>query len=171
MVTMRDTLKPSIKIYKLLIWFTLYACTLHFVDNVYFFRDYPEPAWLNATIVGLLWIPLVLIAHRAVDYLYNDKIDRTFTLVHGFVAGNWLSLGHYLFANPADVAVRINTVIALQVAMASVLFVYATWLQSSRYKESLKYTGKTWIKLTAFYAVAIIALETIWPSSFNTWWL
>jgi hypothetical protein len=161
----------TIKIYKALIWLTLYACTLHFVDNVYFFSDYPEPAWLNAPIVGLLWIPLALIAHRAVDYLYNGKSDRTFTLVHGFVVGNWISLGHYLFASPAEVATRINAIIALQVAMATVLFVYALWLQGSRFSDSWKYTGKIWVKLTAFCGVAIFTLEMVWPSQFDIWWM
>ena len=164
-------MEAPVKLYKLLIWLTLYACTLHFVDNVYFFDNYPEPAWLNAPVVGLLWIPLALIAHRAVDYLYSGKIDRTFTLIHGFVAGNWISLGHYLFASPSDVAFRINAIIALQVVLATLLMAFAIWLQLSRYQQSLKYTGKTWVKLTAFYGIAIFALELVWPSTFSTWWL
>jgi hypothetical protein len=59
--------KFPIQLYKALIWLTLYGSALHFFDNYYFFDQYPEPAWLTAEITGALWIPLALLAHRAVD--------------------------------------------------------------------------------------------------------
>ncbi|HFX6065121.1 TPA: hypothetical protein ACIE75_005481, partial [Klebsiella pneumoniae] len=98
----------SIRVYKALIWLTLYGATLHFFDNVYFFNQYPEPAWLTAGVVGALWIPVALLAHRAVDYIYNGKVDRSYSVVHGYVFANWISLGHYLFGSPAAILPRIN---------------------------------------------------------------
>lgn len=160
-----------VKFYKLMIWITLYSATLHFVDNVYFFDDYPEPAWLSAPIVGLLWLPVALMAHRSIDYVYRGKIDRSFTLIHGFVFCNWLSLGHYLFASPTEVTERINLIIALQVACAAVLFVFTLYIQFARYRESLPYTKKTWIKIGILYAIIIPVLELFWPSKFVFWWL
>ena len=68
-----------LKVYKALIWVTLYAAALHFFDNVYFFFQYPEPAWLTREIVALLWIPIALMAHRAVDLIYIGKINHSFT--------------------------------------------------------------------------------------------
>ena len=84
------------KIYKWFIWVTLYGAALHFFDNVYFFDEYPEPAWLTAEIVALLFIPIMLLAHRAVDYIYRGKVDYSFSLVHGFVLANWISLGRVI---------------------------------------------------------------------------
>jgi hypothetical protein len=160
----------TIKIYKALIWLTLYGAALHFFDNVYFFDQYPEPAWLNAPIVAVLWIPLALLAHRAVHYVYTDRIDYSYSLVHGFVLGNWLSLGHYLFASPAEVLPRINFAIGLQVGLAAVLFGFTLWLQWRRSPSSLQWSRRAWVKNLVFYAVAIGILELIWPSQFDTWW-
>ncbi|PWR25334.1 hypothetical protein [Zavarzinia aquatilis] len=160
----------TLRIYKALIWLSLYGAALHFFDNVYFFDQYPEPAWLNPVAVAALLIPLVLLAHRAVDYIYIGKADRSYSLVHGFVSGSWLSLGHYLFASPAQILPRINIIIAIQVGLATVLFVYALWLQLSRSPSSIRYTGRAWAKNIALYAVAIVILETLWPSRFSDWW-
>lgn len=159
------------QVYKALIWLTLYGASLHFFDNVYFFDQYPEPAWLNAPIVAALWIPLALLAHRAVHYIYTDRIDRSYSLIHGFVLGNWISLGHYLFASPAVVLPRINFAIAVQVGLATVLLVFTLWLQLARSPDSLRWTRRAWAKNVAMYAVAIAVLEFFWPSRFDTWWM
>lgn len=164
-------METSIKVYKTLIWLTLYGATLHFFDNVYFFDQYPEPAWLNAPIVAALWIPLALLAHRAVDYIYTGRLDRSYSLVHGFVLGNWISLGHYLFASPAEILPRINFAIALQVGLATLLLAVTLWLQFSRSPDSLPWTRRAWTKNLAMYAGAILMLEWLWPSRFDSWWM
>jgi hypothetical protein len=167
----RGNMDFSVKIYRALIWLTLYAAALHFFDNVYFFDQYPEPAWLRAPIVGLLWVPLALLAHRAVDKIYTGKVDRSYSLVHGFVFANWISLGHYLFANPSAISPRINLMIGLQVGMATVLLGYTLWLQFSRSRESFRWSMRAWGKNVALFAVAVIVLETIWPSRYSDWWM
>lgn len=159
-----------IKIYKWLIWLTLYASALHFFDNVYFFDQYPEPAWLTAPIVGLLWIPLMLLAHRAVDRLHAGRVDYSYSLVHGFVMANWISLGHYLFASPAEVLPRINFAIFLQVGMATLLLAYTLWLQYTRSPDSLHWSRRAWLKNIVLLAVVIPVLEFFWPSRFSAWW-
>lgn len=159
------------RIYKALIWLTLYGASLHFFDNVYFFNQYPEPAWLTAGIVGALWIPLALLAHRAVDYIYTGKIERSYSLIHGFVLGNWISLGHYLFASPSEILPRINFAIGVQVGLATLLLIVTLWLQLTRASDSLRWTRRAWLKNLAMYAVAIAVLEIIWPSNFDTWWM
>lgn len=164
-------METSVRVYKALIWLTLYGAALHFFDNVYFFDQYPEPAWLTAGIVGALWIPIALLAHRAVDHIYNGKIDRSYSLVHGFVLANWISLGHYLFASPAEVLPRINFAIALQVGLAALLFVYTLWLQWTRAPDSLRWSRKAWVKNLSMYVVLIFILELCWPSNFDTWWM
>ncbi len=161
----------SIKLYRALIWLTLYGAALHFFDNVYFFDQYPEPAWLNAPIVGALWIPLALLAHRAVDYVYSGKVDRSYSMVHGFVLANWISLGHYLFASPAVVLPRINFAIGVQVGLAVLLFAYTLWLQFSRSPDSLRWTRRAWTRNLVMYVVIISVLEFFWPSRYDNWWM
>lgn len=161
----------SIKVYKALIWLTLYGASLHFFDNVYFFNEYPEPAWLTPVRVALLWIPLAMLAHRAVDRIYAGRVERSYSLVHGFVFGNWISLGHYLFADPSAIPMRINLLIGLQVGLATLLFVYALWLQFRRNADSLRWTARAWAKNLALYVVVVFLLEWFWPSTYSGWWL
>lgn len=161
----------SVKIYKALIWLSLYGAALHFFDNVYFFNQYPEPAWLNAPIVALLFIPIALLAHRAVDLIYRDQVEYSYSLVHALVFSHWLSLGHYLFANPVDVLPRINLAIGIQVSIAGVLFVYTLWLQNHRSPESLRYARRAWLKNLVGSQILVLVLELIWPSNFSTWWM
>ncbi len=161
----------SIRVYKALIWLTLYGATLHFFDNVYFFNQYPEPAWLTAGVVGALWIPVALLAHRAVDYIYNGKVDRSYSVVHGYVFANWISLGHYLFGSPAAILPRINFAIALQVTLATLLFVYTLWLQFSRSRDSLHWTRRAWMRNVAMYVAIVAVLEYFWPSTYSSWWM
>lgn len=164
-------METSIRAYKALIWLTLYAAALHFFDNVYFFDQYPEPAWLTAPIVGALWIPLALLAHRAVDRIYSGQVERSFSLVHGFVTANFISLGHYLFASPAEILWRINFAIALQVGVAAVLLAFTLWLQLTKYRDTLRWSAHAWMKNIVLLNVVVIVLEFFWPSTYSFWWL
>lgn len=160
----------SIKTYRLLIWLTLYTSALHFFDNVYFFDQYPEPAWLNPQIVGLLWIPLAFLAHRAVDRIYLGRVDYSYVLVHAFVMANWVSLGHYLFGSPATMLPRINFAIFLQVFFASILLIYTLWLQFTRSPETLRLCGRAWVINIVLFIIAVAILEFFWPSRWDGWW-
>lgn len=160
----------QVKIYKTLIWLTLYAAALHFFDNVYFFDQYPEPAWMSPGLLASLLIPLALLAHRAVDYIYAGKLDRSYSLVHGFVSGHLISLGHYVFAKPADIPMRVNLTVGLQVGLAIILFSVALWVQIKKNPDSVRWTIKAWKKNIAIYVVLGVVLEYFWPSKFVTWW-
>ena len=127
--------------------------------------------WLTAEIVALLFIPIMLLAHRAVDYIYRGKVDYSFSLVHGFVLANWISLGHYLFASPSEVLSRINFAIALQVGLATGLLIYTLWFQYQRAPESAMWSRRAWKKNVVMYAVLIGLLELGWPSNFDSWWM
>ncbi len=159
-----------VKLYKALIWITLYASALHFFDNVYFFNQYPEPAWLTAPIVGLLWIPIALLAHRAVDRIYTGKIEYSYALVHAFISANFISLGHYFFASPAVILPRINFAIFLQVGIATLLLIYTLWLQYTRAPDTFRFARQVWIKNIVFTTVAVCILEFFWPSHWDNWW-
>lgn len=159
-----------VKLYKALIWLTLYASALHFFDNVYFFNQYPEPAWLTAPLVAMLWIPIALLAHRAVDCIYTGKMKDSYALIHSFVSANFLSLGHYFFESPSAILPRINHVIFLQVAMASVLFLYTLWLQYSRSPDTFRFARRVWLENIMITFIAACVFEYFWPSHWDNWW-
>ncbi|MFO1217862.1 MAG: hypothetical protein U1E89_05685 [Burkholderiaceae bacterium] len=161
----------QVRYLRTLIWLSLYAAAVHFADNVYRFDQYPEPAWMSQPLLAALLIPLVLLAHRAVDHIYNGHLERSFSLVHGLVCGHLISLGHYVFARPSDIPLRVNLSVGLQIGMALVLLVYALWLQLQRHPDSMRRTRRAWVKNVAMYVVLGFALETVWPSRFVTWWM
>lgn len=160
----------DVKLYKLLIWLSLYAAAFHFFDNVYFFDLYPEPAWMSPGLLASLLIPLALLSHRAVDHIYTGKLDRSFSLAHGLVSGHLISLGHYVFAKPSDIPLRVNLTVGLQVGLALILFAVALWVQKRRHPESMRWTIKAWKKNVLIYLVLGFVLEQIWPSKFVAWW-
>lgn len=48
----KQSMDIHVKIYRALIWLSLYAVAVHFADNVYFFDQYPEPAWMSRGLFG-----------------------------------------------------------------------------------------------------------------------
>lgn len=167
----KQSMDIHVKIYRALIWLSLYAAAVHFADNVYFFDQYPEPAWMSRGLLASLLIPLALLAHRAVDHIYTGKLDRSYSLVHGLVSGHLISLGHYVFARPSDIPLRVNLSVGVQVGLALVLLIYTLWLQMQRHPDSMRWTRKAWMKNVAMYVILGFVLETFWPSKFVTWWI
>jgi hypothetical protein len=159
------------RVYKSLIWLTLYASALHFFDNVMFWDEYAEPTWLTKELSGSLWLPLVLLAHRAVDSIYTNNLARSYRFTHEFVMANLVSLGHYLYATPADTLARINFMIFLQVGLAVLLLLFALWMQLSRMPETMRKTGSQWLRMSATVGMLIALLEVLWPAKQAYWWL
>lgn len=159
------------KAFLALLALTLLASALHFADNVLYFEQYPEPAWLSPPVVGALWLPLAWLAVRAVRCARRGEWERTYLLSHGFISGNLLSLGHYLFAAPWEISARINAAIALQVGMALVLLAETLRQQAQYAPEALPRAARVWLENVGLLVVLVLVLEWFWPSRFSLWWL
>ena len=150
---------------------TLLASALHFADNVIYFDDYPEPAWLSPVAVAVLWLPLAWVAMRAWHCVKDGEGERGYLLVHGFISGNLLSLGHYLFAAPWEVATRINVAIAVQVGMAALLLATTLRQQARHAPATLAGAARVWVENIGLLVLLVLGLEWFWPSKFSLWWL
>ena len=162
---------PGTRAVLLLLWLTLLASALHFADNVWYFNEYPEPAWLSPGVVGALWLPLAWLAARAWRCARQGEWARSHLLIHGFVSGNMLSLGHYLFAAPWLIAPRINAAIALQVGMAFVLLAATLRQQARSAPSTLRSSARVWLENVGLLVLLVAVLEWFWPSRFSLWWL
>lgn len=100
---------------------TVAGSILHYADNLLFFEQYPEPPWINRTMIDVFWFlmtPLAWIGYR----LIRRGSHRAGTLVLlVYVGCNLLALGHYRYAPMCSVAPRINAFILLEAVLACVL--------------------------------------------------
>ena len=105
---------------------------LHYVDNVVFFRHYPEPTWLTPHLVDLAWF--VMTPFGVAGYLFfrrGWRLAACFCLYLYAVMG-LVVLGHYLIAPPWKVSLRINLFIIGEAIAALMLGIFTTWLQVQR---------------------------------------
>lgn len=109
---------------KWLLFATVAGSILHYADNLLFFEQYPEPPWLNRSMIDAFWFlmtPLAWIGYRLIRR--GSHHAGTLALL-GYVAGNLLALGHYRYAPMCSIAPRINTFILLEAVLASVLAIF-----------------------------------------------
>lgn len=102
---------------------------LHYVDNMLFFDQYPEPTWFNPALVDMLGFVMTPIG--IAGYLLWQKGRRSLAcgLLYLYVAMGQLSLGHYFYAPIWDLTWKINGLIFLESFTALILGAYLVWLQ------------------------------------------
>src|SRR5271157_4532349 len=105
---------------------------LHYVDNVVFFRHYPEPTWLSPHLVDLAWF--VMTPFGVAGYLFFRRGRRPAALacLYLYAVMGLLVLGHYLIAAPWKVVLRINLFIIAEAIAALLLGTFTAWLQVQR---------------------------------------
>jgi len=111
---------------KWLVLCTFASSVLHYADNLLLFDQYPEPPWINRTIIDAFWFimtPLAWIGYRLIQR--GSHHSGTIVLM-GYAACNLLTLGHYGYAPMLHIAPRINAFILLEAALAGVLAVFLT---------------------------------------------
>ena len=87
----------------------LVASVLHFGDNMFRFHEYPEPKWITgAHVVDMLW--LVITPLLPLGWWLARRGMRW-----GSIGVFWLYgalsmsvLGHYLYASPSELPLRVN---------------------------------------------------------------
>jgi hypothetical protein len=109
---------------KWLLLATFASSVLHYIDNLLFFEQYPEPVWINRAIIDGFWFvmtPLALVGY----HLMQRGAHQAGTWVLLAYAGcNLLTLGHYRYAYICTVVPRINAFIFLEAVLACLLTIH-----------------------------------------------
>ena len=105
---------------------------LHYVDNVVFFRHYPEPTWLSPHLVDLAWFVMTPFGVAGYLFFRRGRRPAAFACLYLYAAMGLLVLGHYLIAPPWKVALKINLFIMAEAIAALQLGVFTAWLQFRR---------------------------------------
>jgi hypothetical protein len=105
---------------------------LHYVDNILFFRHYPEPNWLNPHLVDAAWFVMTPIGVAGYLLFLRGRCTAAFACLYLYAAMGLLVLGHYLIAPPWRVSFKINLFILAEAIAALLLGATAAWLQFRR---------------------------------------
>ena len=90
----------------------------------------------------------------------------------GILGSAWLFAAFINADAPGDpVWLDVYWVLAAMCAAVVVLLAVTLWIQFTRYPDSLRWSRRAWVKNVAMYAVAMVVLELIWPSRFDSWWM
>jgi hypothetical protein len=107
----------------------LVTSVLHYVDNIIFFRHYPEPTWLNPHLVDLAWFVMTPFGVAGYVLFRRGRRAAAFACLYLYAAMGLLVLGHYLIAPPSEVSLKINAFIMAEAVAALLLGVATGWVQ------------------------------------------
>jgi hypothetical protein len=130
-----STSKLSSRSLKGLYWLLIVnviATIFHYTDNVCRFEQYPEPMWLNPTIVDAFWFvmtPLALIGYRL---MRKGELRRGALVLYAYATASLLVLGHYNYAPFLSISLTIHLFILAEAALAVTLVIYVATLQIRR---------------------------------------
>lgn len=111
---------------------TFAASVLHYADNLLYFEQYPEPPWIDRSMIDAFWCLMTPLAWIGYRLLQRGARAAGTAVLFAYVAGNLLSLGHYRYAPLCSIGLRINTFILLESLLALLLAAYLLWPGSAR---------------------------------------
>ena len=97
---------------------------LHYVHNILFFEQYPEPTWINRSLIDAFWFVMTPLAWLGYRLLQHGRIHAGTWVLTGYAACSLLTLGHYHYAPMHAIAPSIHLFILLEAALALALLVY-----------------------------------------------
>lgn len=97
---------------------------LHYVDNILYFHEYPEPSWISPKLVDGFWFLMTPVAFLGLWLMRRHPRGGRVTLA-AYAVMSLLVLGHYRFAPFHAIGFRIHAFIWIEAAAALLLL---TWL-------------------------------------------
>ena len=90
------------------------------------FRDYPEPMWITGPhVVDALWVVITPLLAAGWWLARHDMRWRAVGVLWLYGVLSMLVLGHYLYASPATLSLRMNFLIVLEAVVAFLLILLA----------------------------------------------
>ena len=114
--------------FRTLVWLVsinIAMSVLHYVDNLLFFHEYPEPPWLSPGIVDAFWFVMTPVALWGLWLARRGRQSYSSIVLLIYAGMSLLVLGHYRFAAFHEIGARIHLFIWLETAAAAAL---ALWL-------------------------------------------
>jgi cation transport ATPase len=112
------------------------ATVMHYVDNLVFFGDYPEPPWMTPHHIDAFWFvmtPFALVGYKLIG---RGFIHWGSGFLHLYAAMSLLVLAHYRYAPISSIHFRIHLFIVVEATLALALVAYGIALQARASKSS-----------------------------------
>ena len=113
-----------------LIVLNIVASTWHCLDNIIFFKDYPEPNWISSyhIVDYLYFVALGLLIGGYVAFIRRNRIISAIGMIL-FTIISVSALGHYLYAPMSSLTLKMNILIILEAISAIILIGFVVWTQ------------------------------------------
>ena len=109
------------------------ATILHYIDNIIYFRYYPEPEWLNPHLVDAFWFVMTPLAGIGHWLITRKKLHTGCAVLYAYAAASLLVLGHYKYAEFCTISLRIHAFIWLEAILAIILIAYLGAMQTKQF--------------------------------------
>ncbi|EKE72998.1 hypothetical protein [Gallaecimonas xiamenensis] len=106
---------------KWLVLATFLSSILHYLDNMLFFADYPEPVWINTHMIDLFWVLMTPLAPLGYLWVKWGRYRAGTLLLAVYGLCNMLTLGHYRFAPFTSISTKIHLFILLEALLGGLL--------------------------------------------------
>jgi len=125
-------MRPHFRAKRLLLWLVLanVASTVaHYLDNMVYFGDYPEPPWMTPHIIDGFWFVMTPFAFIGYRLMARELVHWGSASLYLSSVMSLLVFGHYRYAPMSDIGVRIHLFILLEALLAIALVAYVAFLQ------------------------------------------
>jgi hypothetical protein len=116
------------------------ASILHYVDNVLFFAQYPEPVWIDTHMIDAFWFAMTPLAWLGYRWVRRGRAHAGAITLYLYAAAGALVLGHYRYAPWCGIATRIHVFILLEAAVAFALAAWVAWMQLAGRRAGLAHS-------------------------------
>ncbi|MGL1958296.1 MAG: hypothetical protein OCD00_13370 [Colwellia sp.] len=114
--------------------FNIASSVLHYVHNIVYFADYPEPEWMTPHIVDYFWFVMTPIGLWGVVCELKNNIRKANVLLFAYALMSLLSLLHYGVDTDKEITLSIHAFIWIESCCALMLIVYLKWRSVFKFK-------------------------------------
>jgi len=126
---MKSAPADRLRILRWLLAANVAASILHYVDNVLFFAQYPEPRWIDTHFIDAFWFAMTPQAWLGYRLMRRGRTHTGAGVLYLYAAAGLLVLGHYRYAPWCGIAARIHVFILLEAIAALALAAWLAWMQ------------------------------------------
>ena len=112
------------KVLIIIVLLNIVSSILHYIHNIAYFSDYPEPEWMTPHIVDYFWFIMTPFGLYGVICELKNNIKKANIFLFIYALMSLLSLLHYGVDSEKEITITIHTFIWIESIFALVLIAY-----------------------------------------------
>jgi len=127
--------KKGLKNIFILIVINILITIAHYMDNIIYLDEYPDPEWMKAYMTDAFWFLMTPFSIIGYNLLKKGKITFGAICLYIYSLMSLFVLAHYLISPIWEISFKINFLILLETFSAIVLIIYLSYLVISKNNE------------------------------------